>query len=191
MPRVTACVLSADKCALDLRAPAELSGEPGMGKQIAMMRSRLAALEATYFNPVRNSAAGQGVAARVASEKWGGEWQRHASIYRPLGSPADSEHCVGTKRVLGPVRIPVKTIGSNCWQCARRRTVRMRASTAHAFSTHRTVLAPTKFSTGAAVPLYRVAVAYREVTPRTPVRCAPPVRHDTVARSPGPAGPCR
>ena len=38
------------------------------------MRARLAELEATYFNPVRNSPAGQGIAARTAQEKWGGYW---------------------------------------------------------------------------------------------------------------------
>lgn len=52
----------------------QLSDDPKMAPTIAMMRSRLAALEATYFNPVRNSPAGQGVAARVAQEKWGGYW---------------------------------------------------------------------------------------------------------------------
>jgi hypothetical protein len=50
----------------------QLSGDPKMAPTIAMMRSRLAALEATYFNPVRNSPAGEGVAAKAAEEKWGG-----------------------------------------------------------------------------------------------------------------------
>jgi hypothetical protein len=50
----------------------QLSGDPQYAAQIAKMRARLSALEATYFNPTRNSRAGAGVAARVAREKWGG-----------------------------------------------------------------------------------------------------------------------
>ena len=52
----------------------QLSGDPKMAPTIAKMRARLAELEATYFNPVRNSPAGQGIAARAAQEKWGGYW---------------------------------------------------------------------------------------------------------------------
>lgn len=51
----------------------QLSGLPGMDAQIAKMRSRLAALEATYFNPKRGSSQ-DGLAKRTAIEKWGGYW---------------------------------------------------------------------------------------------------------------------
>ena len=51
----------------------QLSGLPGMDAQIAKMRSRLAALEATYFNPDRGSSK-DGLAERTAIEKWGGYW---------------------------------------------------------------------------------------------------------------------
>jgi hypothetical protein len=44
-----------------------------MDAQIAKMRSRLAALEATYFNPKRGSSQ-DGLAKRTAIEKWGGYW---------------------------------------------------------------------------------------------------------------------
>ena len=51
----------------------QLSGDPKMAPTIQMMRSRLAALEATYFNPDRGSAR-DGLAVKVAHEKWGGYW---------------------------------------------------------------------------------------------------------------------
>ena len=40
---------------------------------VAKMRARLAELEATYFNPDRGSSA-DGLAVRMAHEKWGGYW---------------------------------------------------------------------------------------------------------------------
>ena len=50
----------------------QLSGLPGMAAQIDKMRTRLAELEATYFNPKRGH--DDGLAARVAREKWGSYW---------------------------------------------------------------------------------------------------------------------
>lgn len=50
-----------------------LSGDPAMAHRIAAMRSRLAALEATYFNPARGSGA-DGLALRTAQTRWQGYW---------------------------------------------------------------------------------------------------------------------